>query len=1027
MLLLIFLIFNLAIVSLFKTRGIDQFIKNSISSYFNNIDNLAETSVKQHLELENKILIYLTRHYYDLSKNGYITENEAKVKVLETISEHKLGMSGYSYVVDYDGTIIAHPVKKHVGKNYINDKGIKWQTEQKEGYSEYKWKNPDDEINRDKMLYMRSFEPWKWIISTTAYSDDKLINKIRIDDIKNYIINKKISGIDSISLHDGKGNILLDQKHNKDLFYSTDSFIKSRLEEIRKTKSGRFKLHTSRNLRRPDLIVFYSYYEDLDWIITAAGDSGNLYSPVNTSYFILLFSLLLAVSVFIILNEHISNKITSPLNNLVAILDLCSEGNTTIRADIKTDDELGILGMHFNNFMDKQKEHIEKIDKAQNSIKILAKFPDETPNPVIRLSNKGILEYANKNAMDYICSPLNLKIGDLIQESLLKKFLRTDTLTGRNEYSINEKIYSFTVSYIHEPEATFIYGKDITKQKKFESIQLLSDNIFNNSIEGIVITDSKGIIESVNPSFTVITGFTSNEVIGKNPRILKSHKHGSDFYKAMWDSLLKKGFWSGEIWNRRKNGQVYAEYLTISAIRDNNGDLIQYVSFFHDLSEIKEKEEKIHYEATHDQLTGLPNRDYLNKYISPLIKQAEKNSSHFSVIYLDINNFKRINESLGPEAGDILLIEAGRRLTEFLKFPNIAVRVGSDEFVCLCQIKDGDNISSVVDDILRIFKPAFVIKGNEVDIGISAGISVYPDDDKKEMELVAKAETAMRTAKNDVNSSYSFYTPSYSKKGLSRLEIERGLKASFENSKFHLAYQPKVSANNGVITGAEALVRVEPINGQYIGPDIFIPIAEEIGLIEPLGAWVFEKACIDIKKLIDQGFSDLQVAVNLSPWQFRRSDLPEQINNIIESVAIPPRNINVEITESMAIDDVEESIRMMKKLTDIGLTLSIDDFGTGYSSLSYLSQFPVDILKIDKAFVEGIPGDIKKTGVVLAILSLAENLGMKTVAEGVETEEHYNYLKERGCSQIQGYYFYKPMSIKDFTTVLEREQKRSGI
>ncbi len=955
-------------------------------------------------------------------KTGILQKMMQKKKFLKTISEHKLGMSGYSYVLYYDGTMIAHPVKKYIGNNYINDRGIKWQTEQKEGYSEYKWKNPDEELKRDKMLYMRSFEPWKWIISTTAYSDDKLINEIRIDDIRNFFNNRKISGISSISLRDGSGNIVLNQEQVSDTALQADSAVKSRLEEIKKNGSGRFILKTdSFNVRKPDLIVFYSYYEDLDWIITAAGDSSNLYSPVNTSYLILFVSLLIAVSVFIILNEHISNKITSPLNNLVDILDSCSGGNTSIRADIKTNDELGILGKHFNNFMEKQEEYIEKINKAQNSIKILAKFPEENPNPVIRLSKEGILEYANKNAIDSICTPLNLKVGNLIPESLLENFLKTNTLTGRNEYSINENIYSFTVSHIHEPEATFIYGKDITKQKKYESIQLLSDNIFDNSIEGIVITDPRGIIESVNPSFTSITGFDSKEVIGRNPRILKSHKHGSDFYKAMWENLLNKGFWSGEIWNRRKNGKIYPEYLTISAIRDNNGDILRYVSFFHDLSEIKEKEEKILYEATHDQLTGLPNREYLNKNISQLIKQAEKNSSQFSVLYLDINNFKRINESIGSEAGDILLIETGRRLTEFLKFPNIAVRVGSDEFVCLCKETGGDEILSVVDNILRILKPSFVIKGNEVDIGISAGISVYPDDDKKAMELVAKAETAMRTAKNDVNSSYSFYTPSYSKKGLSRLDIERGLKAAFENSKFHLVYQPKVSAHNGVITGAEALVRVEPINGQYIGPDIFIPVAEEIGLIEPLGAWVFEKACRDTKKLIDQGFSDLQVAVNLSPWQFRRSDLPDQINNIIESVAIPPCNINVEITESMAIDDVEESIRMMKKLTDIGLTLSIDDFGTGYSSLSYLSQFPVDILKIDKAFVEGIPGDIKKTGVVLAILSLAENLGMKTVAEGVETDEHYNFLKERGCSQIQGYYFYKPMPIEDFINVLERE------
>ena len=1022
LLMVIFIIFNLFIVSLFKTRGIDKLIENSISSYFSNIDNLARKSLRQHLELENKMLVSLTSLYYDFAKNGYITENEAKGSVINLISNYKLGESGYSYIIDFNGTMIAHPVTQYLGKNMSNNKVIKWQIDRKKGYTEYKWKNPDDEIEQDKVLYMDSFSPWNWIITTTAYIEDKEVIDIRIEDVKNFITNKNINGINCISLRDGTGNIILNQKMNPDTKVLGSSEIIPHLEEIKTSVSGRFTLHPQGSSRKDSgVVVFYSYYKDLDWIITAAGSTKTLYSSVNTSYLIFFVSLLISTVVFLILNEEISKKITAPMKELIKILDTCAGGDQAIRVDITTSDELGILGMHFNKFMEKQQEYIEKINKAQNSIKILAKFPDENPNPVIRLSKDGILEYANKNASQFICSPLKIKVGDYIPEDLLSNFLKTDTLTGRNEFVIDDHIYSFTVSYIHEPEGTFIYGTDITKQKKYESIQLLSENIFNNSIEGIVITDSYGIIESVNPSFTSITGYSSKEAKGQNPRILKSHKHGSDFYNKMWESLKNKGFWSGEIYNRRKNGEIYPEYLTISAIMDKNGDTVSYVSFFHDISEIKEKEEKIIYEATHDQLTGLPNREYLNRNIDTLIRKSEKDGMKFSVLYLDINNFKRINESLGSEAGDILLIEAGRRLSEYLKSPDFAVRVGSDEFVCLCCGKDEKEIITVTEEISRLFKPSFVIKGNEVDIDISAGISVYPNDDMNAMELVAKAEAAMRTSKNDVNISYSFYTPSYKIEGLSRLEIESGLKSSFENNKFYLAYQPKVSASDKKIIGSEVLLRIEPINGHHIGPDIFIPVAEEIGLIEPLGSWVFEKACRETKKLIENGYSDINIAVNISPWQFRRSDLPDQVKNIIESVGISPGNINLEITESMAIDDVEESIKMMKKLTDTGITLSIDDFGTGYSSLSYLSQFPVDILKIDKAFVNGIPSDKKKTGVVLAILSLAKNLGMKTVAEGVETDEQYIFLKERGCTQIQGYYFHKPMSFSDYSSVLEKQ------
>ena len=555
---------------------------------------------------------------------------------------------------------------------------------------------------------------------------------------------------------------------------------------------------------------------------------------------------------------------------------------------------------------------------------------------------------------------------------------------------------------------------------------MLSENIFRNSVEGIVITDREGIIESVNPAFSVITGFSEDEAIGENPRILKSQRHGPDFYRKMWDDLIEKGYWEGEIWNRRKDGSVYPEYLTINSMRNLTGETTNFISFFHDLSAIKEKEARIDYEATHDQLTGLPNREFLGRAMAALIEKVENDSGSFSVVYIDIINIKRINESLGPESGDMLLVESSERMQKLILPPNLLVRVGSDEFVCL--MKDshgGDDISAAVSEIFACFDQPFLIKEHHIDIGIAIGVSSYPDDGSDPMDLVAKAEAAMRASKNDVNNSFTFYSSDFREKGLSRIEIESGLRNAFENRKFFLNYQPKVSSETGRLTGAEALLRVEPIKGQFIGPDIFIPIAEEIGLIEPLGTWVLEKACKDLNTLNSLGYRDFHIAVNLSPRQFRKAELPDIIRNIITSSGVRPENLNLEITEGMAIDNVEESIRMMKNLSDIGVKLSIDDFGTGYSSLSYLSQFPVDTLKIDKIFVVGIPDDPKRTGIVQTILSLSENLGMNTVAEGVETEEQFLYLKQRGSPDIQGYYFYKPMVFSDLLDVLKKEESNS--
>jgi diguanylate cyclase (GGDEF)-like protein/PAS domain S-box-containing protein len=665
---------------------------------------------------------------------------------------------------------------------------------------------------------------------------------------------------------------------------------------------------------------------------------------------------------------------------------------------------------------------INNLNEARSEIRTLAKFPDDNPNPVIRVDSNKRIEYANIKAQELVLEPLGFGLGDTISEELYSNLKDSHTLSGRNEVEIGEKIFSFSISFIHDPEGIYFYAKDISRQKKFESLQLLSENIFSNSIEGIVITDSEGIIESVNPAFTKITGYTKEEAIGKNPRILKSHRHSREFYRNMWEQLHEKGFWSGEIWNRRKNGSVYPEYLTITSIKNEKGEVNQFISFFHDLSAVKEREDRIAYESTHDKLTGLPNRDFLVLEAERLIKNAEAVNEGFSFIYIDINNFKRVNESIGPEAGDLILIEASKRLDELFKNANSVIRIGGDEFVCILTGKtEAKEISYVLEDIIGIFKPAFYAGGREVNLEITLGVSTFPYDDILPLELLAKAEAAMRASKKDINSPYIFYSPSFRKEGLSRLEIESGLKTAFENQRFYLNYQPKVSALTGKIIGSEALVRLKPIEGQFIGPDIFIPVAEEIGLIEPLGAWVLEKACRDTKKLIEKGFTKLHVAVNLSPWQFRNAALSDQVSNIIASTGIPAANLNLEITESMAIDDVEESIRMMRKLTNIGLTLSIDDFGTGYSSLSYLSSFPVNVLKIDKAFVDGIPEDPKKTGVVLAILSLASNLGMETVAEGVENFEQYQFLKDRGCTMIQGYYFHKPLLIGDFEEAMRKE------
>jgi len=1017
---LIFISFNTLLVLELKAQGIDLWMMESNASIFHNIEGLIAKSVRDHIKLENEKLISMAGMYSDLAAEGIITHDEALAKVISKISHQKIGESGYSYAVNSRGIMVAHPVKQFIGKDFSNDPIVGNQHQKGEGFLDYQWQNPGEKVKRNKTLYLTTYKPLDLVISTTAYVDDPTISSIRIEDVRQFLLNSPGIENSNTSLLNGEGTFLIKPEGIKDL-PDKNVLITPYLNIIKKSGHGKFTIPSS---RFPGIlynrIVYYQYLSGIDWIIATCGNVGEIYSLLINIIVISLVVAAASVILLISLNNLISHRFSGPLIKLVNTLDQGSAGDHSARSDLKTGDEFEVLGSHFNTFMDAQQRFLDEQEAAQKSIKLLARFPDENPSPILRIDGDGILEYANANAVQWILPALNLSLGKTVPDGILDLMIRQDNLIGRNEISVGDHIFSFSTSRMTEPDSLYLYGRDITRQKKFESLQLLSENIFRNSIEGIVITNGKGVIESINPAFSSITGYSEKDAIGKNPSILRSHKHSPDFYKRMWEQLLVKGYWDGEIWNRRKNGTVYPEYLTITSLRDNYGDIQHFISFFHDLSEVQEKEERIEYEATHDSLTGLPNKDYLYRKIQQRISDSQEKG--FSILYVDIRNLNRINESLGTDAGDAVLIESARRLKELCREGMTAARLGSDDFALLLPQKSSSpELQTALNEILNVFHSVFLVKGKDVDIRVSMGLSVYPDDDRDPKELVAKAEMAMRSSKDNVNSFYQFYTPRMLSPGLSRLELESSLRRGIEEKLFYLNYQPKVNARTGLIIGSEALVRMEPVDGHLIGPDLFIPVAEEIGLIEALGAWVLEQACRDTRYLHSQGFENLSVAVNLSPWQFRRRDLPQQVENIVESTGLRMECLNLEITEGMAINNVGKSLEMMKQLTALGLSLSIDDFGTGYSSLSYLVDFPVDVLKIDKSFVNGIPFDNKITGVALAIISLARNLGMETVAEGVETREQLDFFIEKGCETIQGYYFHKPMRLEEYESALRNQ------
>lgn len=564
--------------------------------------------------------------------------------------------------------------------------------------------------------------------------------------------------------------------------------------------------------------------------------------------------------------------------------------------------------------------------------------------------------------------------------------------------------------------------QDVTLYRHSEKQLALAARVFDSSIEGITITDADGVIQSVNKAFTHITGYSQEEVIGKKPSILKSDRHDQPFYQAMWSTLRETGRWEGEIWNRRKNGEVYPEHLTITAIMDEYGQLSHHVAVFHDLSEIRSYEDQIHYQAYHDVLTSLPNRLLLLDRLNVAIAHAQHSTHRVAVLCLDLDNFKHINDSLGHMAGDVLLQQVAERLKACVAADSTVARLGGDDFAIL--VEQGDDLKDVVlmtEKILGQFIAPFNLTSYETFVTASVGITSFPDDGDDAETLLKNGELAMYRAKNEGKNRYQFYTKTMNARVVHRLSLENSLRRALERNEFRVYYQPKVSATSGEIVGMEALVRWQKKDGQLISPLDFIPLAEETGLIVPIGAYVLRQACLDTRGWLGQK-KDLSVSVNLSARQFTQEGLVAEIVAILGETGIPAANLELEITESVVMGNEQAVIQQLHELKGIGVRLALDDFGTGYSSLQYLRKMPLDTLKIDRSFVKDLPDNAESAAIAMAIISLARALNLELVAEGVENQEQLRFLRQQDWPemQIQGFLFSPPVPAPAFSELLAK-------
>ena len=568
-----------------------------------------------------------------------------------------------------------------------------------------------------------------------------------------------------------------------------------------------------------------------------------------------------------------------------------------------------------------------------------------------------------------------------------------------------------------------ILGRDVTEKTLAEEQLRLSAQVLLNSREAVVITDADNNILSVNRAFTEVTGYIAEEVIGKNPRILSSGRQSKEFYHALWHQLEIEGSWRGEIWNRNKNGRIYPEWLDISMVRDQNGLVTHHIAIFSDITQRKETEQQLEFLAYHDPLTRLPNRLLLRDRFDKAAAASARNETMAALLFLDLDQFKNVNDTLGHEIGDQLLLGVAERLSNCVRDTDTISRLGGDEFVILLpELQEISTASTVAQKILEHLSNPFDIGGHILNTSFSIGIGLYPDDGTDFDTLLKLADAAMYYAKDCGRNTYRFYTEQMNIHAMERMQLQNNLHQALKQQEFVLHYQPQFDLASGQMIGVEALIRWKSPELGLVPPAKFIPAAEDCGLIVPIGEWVLREACRQNRLWQDAGHEPFAVAVNLSALQFRRGDIVETIIDVLAETRLEPAWLELELTESILIQNVDYVLGVIKKLKKIGIRLSIDDFGTGYSSLTYLKRFAVDKLKVDQSFVRNMTVDPDDAAIVHSVIQLGHSLKLKIVAEGVETRDQAEYLLHEGCDQVQGYLYSHPVPADEITKFLKETE-----
>ena len=684
-------------------------------------------------------------------------------------------------------------------------------------------------------------------------------------------------------------------------------------------------------------------------------------------------------------------------------------------------EKIKIQESYFKGLYENSPEAIAILDNEFRIISINSSFE--------RIFQYNIEEVKQQNITKVLCEEKLYDESAYFKDSVTRgEFVREETRRRRKDGKlVDVSFLGYPIMSNGEKIGVYAVYSDLSNVREIESKKRLFAEIFKNNTVGVVVTDVEGNIQWINDSFTEITGYTSEEVVNQNPSILKSGKHETEYYCNMWNAIISAGKWQGEIFNRRKNGEIYQEWLSIIAIRDARGNIENFVGMISDITDAKKKDNTIEILTNRDSLTDLYNRDYfINKMNYEMLRRNKEQGrkDELAIIFLDIDDFKEINDTMGHTIGDNVLKEFAFRLKGSIREHDIAARFGGDEFiVLLMSVKEDYELLSVANRIIEETKKPFLVDHIEFHITASLGISRYPKDGLDSTTLIRNADIAMYKSKEVKNKKITLFEPSLDEKVKEYFTIKNNMRNAISNNEFYLEYQPIIDMKLNNMVGVEALLRWRCSGTETISPLKFIPVAEKTGFIQPIGAWVLKTACEQNKLWQNKGYCPIYMSVNVSIIQLEQPNFCEIVKSVLKETNLNPRYLQLEITETIFTKNYDNIVQTIKKINAMGVQVAIDDFGTGYSSLGQLSRLEITKLKIDRSFISEINDSESKNKIVKTIISLAESLNLELVAEGVETREQLDFLIRNDCNVVQGYLFSKPINIITLEEMLEKEDR----